>query len=196
MHWRYCSLALSHWCVWCTCYVDSLVLDCSISSANALEILQSCTKPLMCVWCTCYVDGLVLDCSISIANALEILQSCTKPLMCVWCTCYVDGLVLDCSISIANTLEILQSCTKPSMCVSCCIFHYSWYNVYLFTTLCLFDVVFVATLCWSSYSSCWHHRMRITRSASRIRWGNISKNCNNRSSNDVNSSSTLTNRRP
>ena len=32
MHWRYCSLA------------QSLVQDCSISIANALEILQSCTK--------------------------------------------------------------------------------------------------------------------------------------------------------
>ena len=26
-------------------YVDGLVQDCSISIANALEILQSCTKP-------------------------------------------------------------------------------------------------------------------------------------------------------
>ena len=30
------------WCVW---YINHLVHDCSISSANALEILQSCTKP-------------------------------------------------------------------------------------------------------------------------------------------------------
>ena len=29
-------------------YLDGLVQDCSISSANALEILQSCTKPLTC----------------------------------------------------------------------------------------------------------------------------------------------------
>ena len=28
-------------------YVDGLVQDCSISTANALKILQSCTKPLM-----------------------------------------------------------------------------------------------------------------------------------------------------
>ena len=40
MHWIYCSLALSHQC--------GLVQDCSISSANALDILQSCTKPSMC----------------------------------------------------------------------------------------------------------------------------------------------------
>ena len=28
-------------------YIDGLVQDCSISIANALEILQSCTKPLI-----------------------------------------------------------------------------------------------------------------------------------------------------
>ena len=30
-------------------YIDGLVQDCSISSANALEILQSCTKLLICI---------------------------------------------------------------------------------------------------------------------------------------------------
>ena len=30
--------------------VDGLVQDCSISIANALEILQSCTKPLECTF--------------------------------------------------------------------------------------------------------------------------------------------------
>ena len=30
-----------------TCYVDGLVQDCSISIANAVEILQCCTKPSM-----------------------------------------------------------------------------------------------------------------------------------------------------
>ena len=29
-------------------YLDGLVQDCSISTANTLEILQSCTKPLIC----------------------------------------------------------------------------------------------------------------------------------------------------
>ena len=29
-------------------YVDGLVQDCSNSIANALELLQSCTKPSMC----------------------------------------------------------------------------------------------------------------------------------------------------
>ena len=43
MHWRYCSISLSHW-------YASLVHNCSISTANALEILQSLTKPLICLF--------------------------------------------------------------------------------------------------------------------------------------------------
>ena len=31
-------------------YIDGLVIDCSISIADALEILQSCTKPSICWW--------------------------------------------------------------------------------------------------------------------------------------------------
>ena len=56
--------------------------DCNFSSANALEILQSCTKPLIYLlfW---HIDGLVQNCNISSALALEILQSCTKPLICL-----------------------------------------------------------------------------------------------------------------
>ena len=32
------------------CYIDGLVHDCSISSALAIEILQSCTKPSIFAW--------------------------------------------------------------------------------------------------------------------------------------------------
>ena len=58
MHWSYYNLAPSHWCVLpqsllcCVQYcvvldhdIRGLVQDCSISIANALELLQSCTKP-------------------------------------------------------------------------------------------------------------------------------------------------------
>ena len=31
-------------------YIDGFVQDCSISSALAMEILQSCTKPLIIFW--------------------------------------------------------------------------------------------------------------------------------------------------
>ena len=69
--------------------IDGLMQDCSMSIANALEILQQ-------------IDGLMQDCSTSIADALDILQ-------------HIDNLMQDCNISIANALEILKSCTKPSI---------------------------------------------------------------------------------
>ena len=95
-------LVIWHWPVQLlTGHSNGLMQDCSISIANALEIMQSCPKPSICifrlisVWCidrsfwidTCdeffqhKINGLVQDCStcISIANALEILQSSTKP---------------------------------------------------------------------------------------------------------------------
>ena len=37
-------------------YIDALVQDCSISSALAMEILQSCTKPSIC---DCGIRGLI-----------------------------------------------------------------------------------------------------------------------------------------
>ena len=33
---------------WWSWLINGLVQDCSSSSANALELLQSCTKPLIC----------------------------------------------------------------------------------------------------------------------------------------------------
>ena len=49
MHWSYCSLVLSHRCTHRLeiTVVDGSVQDCSNSTANALELLQSCTKPSM-----------------------------------------------------------------------------------------------------------------------------------------------------
>ena len=40
------GISILHLSVWvcCICNIDCLAQDCSISSANALEILQSCTK--------------------------------------------------------------------------------------------------------------------------------------------------------
>ena len=46
-HWGYYCLALSH--------QYDLVQDCSISIANTLELLQSCTKPLL-LWQIKYID--------------------------------------------------------------------------------------------------------------------------------------------
>ena len=51
--------------------MGGLVQDCSISSALAMELLQSCIKP-----------PLVQDCSISSALAMGLLQYCIKPSIC------------------------------------------------------------------------------------------------------------------
>ena len=40
-------------------YIDGLVQDCSNSIANALELLQSCTKPSICPWPHCNVKLIV-----------------------------------------------------------------------------------------------------------------------------------------
>ena len=52
-------------------HIHDLAQDCGNSSALALELLQSCTKPL--------IDDLAQDCCNSSALALELPQSCTKP---------------------------------------------------------------------------------------------------------------------
>ena len=61
-------------------HFDGLLQDCSNCIANALELLQSCTKPLILPRHK-NVDGSVQGCSNSSALAVELLQSCTKPLM-------------------------------------------------------------------------------------------------------------------
>ena len=53
------------------CYFNGLVQNCSNSTANALELLQSG-----------HLNGLVQDCSNSTANILELLQSCIKLSIC------------------------------------------------------------------------------------------------------------------
>ena len=40
-------------------YIDGLVQDCSNSIADALELLQSCTKPSICI--SCIVNAIVAD---------------------------------------------------------------------------------------------------------------------------------------
>ena len=88
---------------WPDPYISGLVQNCCISTANALEILQSCNKPSIWFWrfpgkiqhqrssyftdlwgIQAHVNGLVQDCSISTADALEIPQSCTKPSIRFW----------------------------------------------------------------------------------------------------------------
>ena len=62
-------------------HIDGLVEDCSISSALAVEILQSCTKPSiygMTIPRAEWMDGLVQERRNSIANALELRLPCTN----------------------------------------------------------------------------------------------------------------------
>ena len=53
--------------------MDSLVQNCSNSSVLAMELLQSCTKPL--------IFSLLQDCSNSSALRMNLQQSCTKSLI-------------------------------------------------------------------------------------------------------------------
>ena len=92
---------LSHEC-YIPYHVDGLVQDCSISMADALEMLQSCTN--------CYV---VFKQELIAPNSYDF---------CLDQQDYVDGLVQDCSNSSALAVELLQSCTKPSI----------WYLAYTF----------------------------------------------------------------
>ena len=69
--------------------------DCSISIANALEILQSCTKPSICF-------------NLNHANLMMMFSRFERR--------GFDGLMQDCSNPIANAPELLQSYTKPSIC--------------------------------------------------------------------------------
>ena len=85
------SLEVKWWWISDSLYIDALMQDCSNSTANALELLQSCTKPSIWGWTkmmvisdSLYIDGLMQDCSNSTANTLELLQFCTKPSIWGW----------------------------------------------------------------------------------------------------------------
>ena len=82
-------------------YIDGSVQDCSISIANAMEILQSCTKPLIYPHAQHNIYG-----KFHILMKLDKMSSAHVH--------HFNDLVQDCSISIAKTMEIPQSCPKPS----------------------------------------------------------------------------------
>ena len=44
-YWECYRLGINEW------HIDGVVQDCSICCANAVEILQSCTKPSICYYC-------------------------------------------------------------------------------------------------------------------------------------------------
>ena len=59
-------------------YIDGLVQDCSNSIANALELLQSCTKPSICCSCELFIQnisigGLEPDCGNSSTLLIQLM---------------------------------------------------------------------------------------------------------------------------
>ena len=138
MHWSCSSFALGHryehtgWFVHllpcCHVYIRDLVRNCSTSSADALELLQSCT---LYIFCHGHIeDGLVWNCGSSSDETLELLQCCAGSSIWVhklpYTYVHVDGLaytfvamsilVFWCGTGVAPVL-MLQSCTGPSMWV-------------------------------------------------------------------------------
>ena len=57
-------------------YIDGLVQDCSNSIANALELLQACTKPSIC--CYKYIDWSIIEvmCQITRLNSNLVFVNC------------------------------------------------------------------------------------------------------------------------
>ena len=117
--------------------------DCNNSIANALELLQSCTKPSI-YSSHPHSANFVINATLFFFNGEQSTPLCScfncccmqfMPIFSLYCvhtkslssteSIYpkINGSVQDCSISIAITLEILQSCAKPSRCHK---IHVSW----------------------------------------------------------------------
>ena len=58
-----------------TTYIDGLVWDCSNSSALAMELLQSCTKPLICSSANIVITSLF---SLPLCNMMTLLEMINK----------------------------------------------------------------------------------------------------------------------
>ena len=113
--------------------IGGLVQDCSNSSALAMELLQSCTKPseqgcqVVRYHSSGHYDGLMKGCSNSSVLAMELLQSGTKPSIQGYQVVryhpsgHFYGLVKDCSNSSALAVELQQSCIKPLICRLVCV---------------------------------------------------------------------------
>ena len=67
IYWMSCVICLN---ILCNEYIDGLVQDCSISSALAMEILQSCTKPL--IWITCMYE---------LTTLYDLIINCWRPII-------------------------------------------------------------------------------------------------------------------
>ena len=106
--------------------IDGFVQDCSNSIANALELLQSCTKPPKWTLWIMIFSFLVFLHLFSIKTFYLLLLLC-------FARCFVDdidGLVPNCSNTSALALVLLLSGTEPLTWVSGLLFE----NVFLITS--------------------------------------------------------------
>ena len=103
--------------------IDGLVQDCSNSSANALELLQSCTKPSKLCHHAGYIYSLFQKRHKTSVLAMELHLFCIKPLTCQLTRlpskfrgglAKINGLMQERHNFIANALELHISCTEPS----------------------------------------------------------------------------------
>ena len=142
-HWSCCSLALCHQCQYTSCFIpmltcshghiDGLAWDCGGSSADALELLQSCAVPsvsvrkllytyvdmfMLMAWCRTVVVPVLIHwscCSLALCHQCQY-ASCSKHML-RYHHGHTDGLARHGGSPSAVTLELLQSCTEPSVSV-------------------------------------------------------------------------------
>ena len=136
MHWSCCSLALCHQCQYASCFIHmlpcyhghigGLAWNCSGSSADTLELLQSCTMPSMSVrklllYVCCHVTMVILMAlrGIVVAPVLMHWSCCSLALCQQWqyascfiqmLPCYhghIDGLAWNCGSSSADAMQLL-----------------------------------------------------------------------------------------
>ena len=90
-------------------HLDGLVQERRNSSALAMELCLSCTKPSTQHW---YFDGLVQQRRNSSTLAMELCLSCTNPSTQHW---HFDGLVQERCNSSTLAMKLRLSYTKPSI---------------------------------------------------------------------------------
>ena len=153
MHWSCCSLALCQQWQYASCFIQmlpcyhghigGLAWNCSGSSADTLELLQSCVMPSMSVrklllYVCCHVTMVILMALRGIVVAPVLMHwSCSSLALCHQCQyasyfihmlpCYhgyIDGLAWNCGSSSADALELLQFCAVPPMSVRKLLYTY------------------------------------------------------------------------
>ena len=87
--------------------IDGLVQDCSNSSALAMELLQSCTEPLICQHVN--NQGIIIVCQ-ALNMGINIIELAV----------YSNGSTQDCGHCSESAMELPQSYVKPLICTAEC----------------------------------------------------------------------------